>query len=63
MRDGNWALFRFRSLVERKQDEAGVYSVGGREDRLRGAVIPPLTLHLQRNEGVRCLLLHELVEG
>ena len=47
---------------ERKRDEAGRYSVGGREYGLRGAVIPPLSLHLQREEGVRCLLLNELIE-
>ena len=37
-------------------------SVGGREYGLRGAVIPPLSLHLQGDEGIRCLLLNEFIE-
>ena len=36
MRDGNRAFLRLGSFVERKQDEAGRHSAGGRKYGLRG---------------------------
>ena len=60
---GDRALLRLGRLVECKQDEARGYSVGGRENGFRGAVVPPLAFHRYRDEGVRSLLLDKPIEG
>ena len=60
---GDQALLRLGRLVKYKRDEAERYSIGGREHGLRDALIPPLALHRQRDEGVRGLLLDKLIES